>query len=185
MLVLGGGTAMAHHLVDVARLPESELEHLLRYGETPVFGSLDGWRFKGANLVAPGKWLFPRFVKGFHREGSRDMGYNVAALRGPLGSEWAYDPAKPDPFGFYECRVLRAGDPHACYPGSLFLDYGRGGNGLDPAGRLRDYLVQLEAGNQDLYLGKAFFDLGPVWAPGGYFVLERWQKAPAAPPRRV
>ena len=43
---------MPHHLEDLARLPRAELEHIFRYGETPDFGALEGWVFRGANVGA-------------------------------------------------------------------------------------------------------------------------------------
>lgn len=181
---------MAHHLVDLARLPADELEHIVRYGETPDFAQLEGYLFLGANLTPPGKLLFPKFVKGFYSEsrgnGTRHpMGYNVKVKRGPLTEPWHLlpDPQRPFPFGFYECRVVQTGDPAALYPNTLLLDYGRGRNGPRPEALLRDYLVQVEAGNRDLYLGKAYLALGPAWVPAGFFALERGAKAPGAPPR--
>ncbi len=182
---------MAHHLTDIAALPASELEHVFRWGETPDWDSLEGWLFHGTNVTAPGKWLFPKFVKGFYTEMRRGMkvpmGYNVACERGSLGEPWKLlpDPQRPKPFGFYECKVVRPGDEGAKHPETLFLDYGKGRNGLAPEAVLRDYVVQIEGGNKDLYLGKAYTALGPVWMPAGFFALERWAKAPAAPPREA
>jgi hypothetical protein len=184
---------MAHHLVDLARLPESELEHVLRYGEPVDFAAIDGFLFHGANLVPPGQWLFPKFVKGFFTEKRLDgsgvskghpTGYNIGAARGSLAEPWHLlpDPQRPKPFGFFECRTIGVGERLSLYPGSLLLDYGRGGNGISPTRLLRDYLVQVEAPNKDLYLGKAYLDLG-VLVPAGFFALERWAKAPPAPPR--
>lgn len=180
---------MAHHLLDLTRLPPSQLEAILRYGERPDFAALDGWIFRGTNLVPPGSWLFPKFAKGFFTETrngkTRTMGYNVPCARGPLDEPWKLlpDPARMKPFGFYEVRPVELGERIGYYPGTLLLDYGKGQNGLDPSRQLRDYLVQVEPGNKDLYLGRAFFSLGPVWADAGYFALERLQKAPDKPPR--
>ncbi|MBI3725002.1 hypothetical protein HY251_13765 [bacterium] len=180
---------MGHHLTDLDRLPKSELEHLLRHGETPDFAALDGFLFRGANLAFPGSFLFRKFVKGFFTEGRADgrrvsMGYNLAAEKGSLDEPWKLLPetAKPRPFGFYECRVVRAGERRSYWPGSLLLDYARGGNGLRPESLLQDFLVQVEGGNKDLYLGKAYLALG-AWLPAGYFALERWRQAPPEPPR--
>ncbi|MEJ2362959.1 MAG: hypothetical protein P8Z75_16395 [Gammaproteobacteria bacterium] len=44
---------------------------------------------------------------------------------------------------------------------------------LSPDPFLRDYLVQVDADNEDLYLGKAFVALGPKRVFVSYFVLER------------
>jgi hypothetical protein len=51
------------------------------------------------------------------------------------------------------------------------LNYGKGGNKpYDPTAGLRDYVVQLD---DDLYLGKAYYALGPLRVPSNFFILER------------
>ena len=180
---------MAHHLEDLARLPASQLEQIMRYGERPDFAALDGWIFKGANVRPPGKWMFPKFSKGFFTEtrgGKRTtMGYNVPCKRGSLDTPWELlpDPTHMKPFGFYQVRPVELGERIGYYPNSLLLDYGKGENGLDPSRQLRDYLVQVEPNNKDLYLGRAYYSLGFVWLDAGYFVIERLRKAPETPPR--
>jgi hypothetical protein len=181
---------VAHTLVDIAKLPTHELPHVFRWGEQPEWSSLDGWLFHGTNVTVPGKWLFPKFVKGFYVEAKKTgikqpMGYNVACERGTLDQPWRLlpDPQKPKPFGFYECHFVKPGDADAKHPGSLLLDYGKGGNGLKPEAVLRDYVVQVSGGNKDLYLGVAYTALGPLWFPAGYFAIQRWAKAPGTPPR--
>ena len=112
------------------------------------------------------------------------MGYNVAAEKGTLDEPWKLlpDQERPRPFGFFECLPLRVGERRSLHPHALLLDYGRGGNGLRPESLLRDFLVKAEAGNEDLYLGKAYFALG-CWKSAGWFALERWKQAPAQAPR--
>ncbi|HZV02666.1 MAG TPA: hypothetical protein VFF73_38520 [Planctomycetota bacterium] len=173
---------MSHRLVDLARLPRHELEHLLRYGERPDHASLSGYVFKGANVTVPGSLMFPRFSKGFFVEEGRAMGYNVPVERGPLDGAWYTKPREdPKPFGFYEVLPMAPGLPMAIYPNSVLLDYSKGGN-WSPDRLLRDFLVLVEPNNPDLLLGKAYLALG-VWVSVGFFVLERWGKAPARPPR--
>ena len=56
---------------------------------------------------------------------------------------------------------------------ALLLDYGAGGNRcLDPSGLIRDYLVRVEPGSDELLLGRAFLALGPFRPSPSYFVLE-------------
>ena len=58
----------------------------------------------------------------------------------------------------------------------MCLDYGRGGNGrLNPISTLRDYLVRVVPGSDDLLLGKAFVAVGWPRVPVGYFLLERYR----------
>lgn len=171
---------MAHHLTDMARLPYSELEHLINYGERPDWKSLEGFLFKGANITFPGQLLFPRFAKGFFTENGKSMGYNVPVERGSIAEPYHTKPRdKPKPFGFYEVRPLEVGGKWARYPTAVMLDYSKGGN-WGPERLLRDYLVQVEPNNPDLLLGKAYLDLG-VWVSAGFFVLERWGKAAPNP----
>lgn len=171
---------MPHHLTDLARLPASELERILCYGERPDFASLEGFIFKGANVTYPGKLMFPRFAKGFFKENGRPMGYNVPVERGPITEPYVTKPAeKPRPFGFYEVIPQTVGGDHTLYPGSVLLDYSKGGN-FGPDRLLRDFLVQVEPNNPDLLLGKAYLDLG-AWIPAGFFALERWGKGAPNP----
>ena len=61
------------------------------------------------------------------------------------------------------------------YLHGLLLDYGKGDNPFyDPSAGLRDYLVQVDADNPDLFLGKAYFALGAARVPTfSFFILER------------
>jgi hypothetical protein len=59
----------------------------------------------------------------------------------------------------------------------VLLDYGRGGNKpLDPTAGLRDYLVRVDPGNDDLFLGKAYYAVGPLRVPSNFFLLERHRR---------
>jgi hypothetical protein len=189
---------MPHHLEDLARLPRTELEHILRYGETPDFGALEGWVFRGANVLLPQRLLVPKFAKGFFteaRDGKRvTMGYNLEAEKSPFSEPWKIlpDPSQARPYGFFEVTRLPIGDRKGYYPNALFFDYALGGSaGSLPfhlmmvnlfGSRLRDFLVQVEPNNRDLYLGKAYYSVG-AWLDQGFFVLERLQRAPDKPPR--
>ena len=83
--------------------------------------------------------------------------------------------------GFY-----RVADLAEVPVGLVLLDYGRGPNPpWEPSRVLRDYLVRVERGSDEVLLGKAYLALGPVRVPTSYFVLERkrptsW-RGPAAP----
>ncbi len=44
----------------------------------------------------------------------------------------------------------------------------------NPEKVIRDYLIQPDPENPDLYLGYAYLALGPVTVPFGFFVLERF-----------
>ena len=51
-----------------------------------------------------------------------------------------------------------------------------GGNpALDPTQVLRDYVVQVDPKNPDLFLGKAYGAFGPLRIPTNFFILERFR----------
>ncbi len=163
-----------------------ELERVFQLGTLPEVESLVGWEFRGINrLPVPAIPVaqiagIKKFVKGFVREpGGRVVGYNVAVRRGTaLDGRWEVATRR---YGHYEVRPV---DPTArdnAYLHALFLDYGAAAHPIgDPTRRLRDYLVQVSPANSDLYLGKAYYAVGPLRVGTlNYFVLERHR--PVAP----
>ena len=48
--------------------------------------------------------------------------------------------------------------------------------GSDPSQVLRDYVVQVDPDNRDLYLGKAYVAAGPLRIPTSFFIIERFHK---------
>jgi hypothetical protein len=162
--------------------PMSELEKVFIRGATPDLDALVGWEFRGinhlplnvlplANLVG-----IKKFVKGFFRsEDGTVMGYNSPVKNNALDGRWHVAQKR---FGFYE--VARV-DPTAHdnkYLHAVLLDYGKGDNpALDPSQVLRDYVVQVDPNNPDLYLGKAYGALGPLRIPTNFFILERFRVA--------
>lgn len=151
-------------------LPARELETVLVRGETPEADGLAGWEFRGWNTPAFAKLLgIQEFVKGFFRSANGALyGYN----RQPG------QPGKEKRFGFYRVDAVDAAARDNAYLHALLLDYGRGGGSvLDPlefmTTRLRDYLVRVERGSDNLLLGKAYVAAGPLRVPVSYFLLER------------
>ena len=56
---------------------------------------------------------------------------------------------------------------------ALMLDYGLGGNGLDPIAMLRDPIVAVEGDDSRLLLGWSFLHVGPANVPTpSFFTLE-------------
>lgn len=161
-----------------------ELEVTFLRGTTPDLEALVGWEFRGINRL-PLQDTVPvakltgikKFVKGFVRaDDGRIMGYNS-----PVDSSNALDGrwhVKAKRFGFYEVAPV---DPTARdnrYLHALLLDYGKGDNPIyDPSRLLRDYLVQVDPANPDLYLGKAYGAIGPARIATNFFILERHRRA--------
>ena len=58
----------------------------------------------------------------------------------------------------------------------MLLDYGRGGSrAYDIARILRDYLVRVDPGSDDLLLGKAHFVVAGTRLTHSYFLIERYR----------
>jgi hypothetical protein len=158
-------------------LPSKELETLMLRGEAPDPERLAGWEFRGTNVAAFTKLLgIKKFIKGFYRSSAGQLlGYNIPVVQDAVTEPWRYKHGEsPRRFGFYRVDPVDPAARDNAYLNSLLLDYGRGGNHeLDPTSTLRDYLVRVERGADDLLLGKAFVAVGPLRVPVGFFVLER------------
>lgn len=167
--------------LDLAGAGTERLHDEMLGGRRPHPARLAGFEYRGLNTAA---WLraagADRFVKGF----ATDHGYNRRVPRGPRTDPWL-PPSRPEPQPFAPFAV-RDVDPEAVdnrYLESLLLDYGPHAKGpLDPASRLRDYLVTLND-DHTLLLGHAFLAFGRLRLPATFFVLERLR--PAQPPGRL
>jgi hypothetical protein len=167
----------------LCRAPESTLETLMLRGTAPRLEQLQGYEFRGFN-VHPGAEIIRsrKFKKGFYAEPGVDdllQGYNVRVAQNGLLNPWIDVLRRGEPIREfpYEAYPVRQGVDDR-YPQSLFLDYGLASkSALDPSMYLRDYLAQVYLDNADLFIGRAFYALGPVWLPLSYMVLERYNKA--------
>jgi hypothetical protein len=184
--------------LELGRRSPRELEEAFLRGSMPDLDALVGWEFRGMNVGRlPKLARIRKFVKGFERKdggahgviprdpvsssggdrsgGDKVVGYNRPVEQNRLDAPWHAGERR---FGWYRVAAV---DPTArdnAYLHAALLDYGRGDNPLwDPSRGLRDYLVQVEAGDRDLYLGKAFYALGPGRVPLSFFVLERLRPA--------
>jgi hypothetical protein len=159
----------------------AELDRVFLRGEMPDLEQLVGWEFRGINHPAWARLAgIKKFVKGFYRgDDGRVMGYNCPVVQNVLDGRWHTKPSDTAPkrFGFYQVAAV---DPTArdnAYLHSVLLDYGKGGNKIwDPSAGLRDYLVQVDPTNPDLFLGKAYYALGPLRVHSNFFILERFRR---------
>ncbi|HEY1817199.1 MAG TPA: hypothetical protein VGG74_32855 [Kofleriaceae bacterium] len=160
-----------------------ELERIFVRGTTPDLDMLVGWEFRGVNRMrfnrVPIAQLtgIKKFVKGFYRaEDGRVMGYNIGVQRNVLDGRWNLVPSDTDPrrFGFFGVAGVDATARDNTYLHAVLLDYSKGGNSrFDPSNNLRDYLVQIDPRDPDLFLGKAYYALGPLRISTNFFILER------------
>lgn len=159
----------------------AQLELAFVRGETPELDQLVGWEFRGINHPAWARLAgIKKFVKGFYRDDDgRVMGYNSPVVQNVLDGRWRTTPSDTAPrrFGFYEVVPVDATSRDNAYLHAVLLDYGRGGNKpWDPTRGIRDYLVQVDPANPDLYLGKAYYALGPLRVHSNFFLLERFRR---------
>lgn len=160
--------------------PMHELEKIFVRGATPDLDALVGWEFRGINhlplnvLPIANLLGIKKFVKGFFRtEEGRVMGYNSPTKNNALDGRWHVAAKR---FGFYEVYPVDATARDNKYLHAVLLDYGKGENpALDPSQVLRDYVVQVDAKNPDLFLGKAYGAFGPLRIPTNFFILERFR----------
>jgi hypothetical protein len=163
-------TSSSERFRDLVGRSAADLDACMRRGGTPDGDRLAGAEYRGANTAGwTARLRMQQFVKGFERRpDGRLFGYN---RRVPQDERWS---APGDRFAFFEVRAVdpAARDNH--YLQALLLDYGAGGGSrLDPARGIRDYLVRIDPGSDDLLLGRAFLALGPLRPSPTYFVLER------------
>lgn len=171
----------------VIRFPRRELERVMLEGATPRREALEGWEFRGYNPPKVFRALgIQKFIKGFFVDaGDRLAGYNLfvehprRGPRAPWVGKKGGGPATRH--GFYDVVPVDPSSRYGDFPNAVLLDYGSGRNkALDPEGRIRDFLVQVDPGNPDLYLGKAFLDLGLTRVYSNFFVIEKLQRSPTA-----
>lgn len=157
-----------------------DLETIFQRGRMPDLDALVGWEFRGINHLPlnalPIAQLagIKKFVKGFFRdEDGRVMGYNSPVRNNVLDGRWHVAAKR---FGFYQVAPVDATAKDNKYLHAVLLDYGKGGNKVyDVTNVLRDYVVQVDKHNPDLYLGKAYAALGPLRIPTNFFILERFR----------
>jgi hypothetical protein len=169
---------LGERAAQLERMSNAELEVVFLRGVTPEPELLVGWEFRGTNtppwmrLVANKK-----FVKGMFKNGAGELyGYNCPVVQNRLDEPWITKPDDQNPtrFGFYKVVPVDATTRDNKYLHALLLDYGQGGGALyDPTRGLRDYLVQVDPRDQDLFLGKAYYAVGPARVFTNFFVLER------------
>jgi hypothetical protein len=169
--------APSARFVEIAKSSRRALEETLLRGAMPDLASLAGWEFRGMNTPPWARAVrIRKFVKGFERRDQGQIfGYNRPAAQNADGDPWQ---VTGRPFGFYRVTPVDATDRDNAYLHAALLDYSRGENRpWDPSRGLRDYLVQVDPGNPDLFLGKAYYAVGPGRVPVSFFVLERLRPA--------
>lgn len=171
---------------DVVGFDTRTLNSVMEHGGTPTREQLAGWELRGFNPPAFTKVLgIQKFVKGFFVDERGLAGYNlfVEDPREGLHAPWRpkKDGEPSTRHGFYDVKPVHKGDRYDEFENAVLLDYGSGRNHkLDPEGRIRDYLVQVDPENDELFLGKAYLELGITSVHVNFFIIERFRRAPDA-----
>ena len=166
-------------LKDLAAADSRRLRELLIAGEPPNPAALADWEYRGVNMppTVPRLLGIRRFVKGFEGERNGEfLGYNKQVVGWRLEEPWICRPQR-DGREAYAYFVVHAVDPEAIdsrYPNAVLFDYGAAPE-PEPgvAARLRDYVVRVTSGSDELLLGRALTAVGRRRVPVGWFAIER------------
>jgi hypothetical protein len=171
-------------LTDLSR---KQLEAIIVGGISPDIEGLLNWEFRGWNITPMARMLgIQKFKKGFYRElnAHRDdqcSGYNVEVRQNTLDEPHIAVPNEqfPHRYAHYLVTPVEQNSRDNLYPNALLLDYSRGPENpfWHPANRLRDYLVQIDRGNPDLLLGKAYIAIHSLRIFSNFFILERYNSS--------
>lgn len=169
---------------ELAKLPKSRLDDVMRAGSTPTAERLSGFEFRGFNPPRFARVLgFQKFLKGFFTDASGKLaGYNlfVEDARAGISAPWVAKNGggAANRHGFYDVEAVKPGRYYDL-PHAVLLNYGSGRNSaFNPEARIRDFLVQVDPDNPDIFLGKAYLDFGLTRAFSNFFLLERFGTAP-------
>jgi hypothetical protein len=164
--------------LELAARPKSALEAVFQAGTAPDVTALAGFEFRGYNHARAATLLgIRKFIKVFYLDNAgQSFGCNTPVIQNGLPGAWVARP-KPDEPRRYAFFQVEGDDQHSADPmqrHALVLDYARGRNPAYQVARmLRDYLVCVEPGADDLLLGKAFLAAGGRLLPLGFFLIER------------
>ena len=159
-----------------------ELTERMHDGAQPRLEDLVGFEFRGLNLPAITRALgIQKFRKGFFLPEAEipalhARGYNVAVQQNGPDAPWIAKPSEEAPkrHGFYDVYPAIESQRFHAFDRALLIDYDVSENGTaNPEKVIRDYLIQPDSENEDLFLGYAHLALGPLTVPFGFFVLER------------
>lgn len=167
-------------LEKMSRASNEELFLVFENGKKPLESQLAGFEFCGYNRPW---WAsvagIRKFKKGFFYapESKQLEGYNIPVFQNSLHGEWLALPEDDAPkrFGYYFVSTPFAGSRDDLHPNSLLLNYGTSHRNkpYEPPRLLRDYLVQPDPSNADLFLGKAYLNLLGFRMFTNFFILQR------------
>ena len=167
--------------LDLARQSKRELDAVFAAGSPPDVAALTGFEFRGYNQPRVAALLgIRKFIKAFYLDvARRPFGCNTPVRQNGLEDEWLARPsaAAPKRYAFFQVEPASPDAPDDLRRSAALLDYSQGGNrAYDIARILRDYLVRVEPGSDELLLGKAFFVVAGTRLADSFFLIERYGK---------
>jgi hypothetical protein len=166
--------------LELAGQSKRELDAVFAGGTPPDLAALTGYEFRGYNQPRAAALLgIRKFIKAFYVNASgQPFGCNTRVTQNGLDAEWLARPSpeRPKRYAFFQVEPADPRAPDGLRHGAALLDYGRGGNrAYDIARILRDYLVRVEPGSDELLLGKAFFVVAGARLADSFFLIERYR----------
>jgi hypothetical protein len=166
--------------LELAGKPKRDLDAVFAAGSPPDVSALTGYEFRGYNQPRAAALLgIRKFIKVFYTDASgQPFGCNTPVTQNGLHGEWLARPsaARPKRYAFFRVEPASPSAPDERQRGAALLDYSRGGNrAYDISRILRDYLVRVEPGSDELLLGKAFFVVAGTRLTDSFFLIERYR----------
>ena len=166
--------------LELARRPKGELDALFAAASAPDVSALTGFEFRGYNQPRAASLLgIRKFIKAFYLDrNGQPFGCNTPVAQNELQREWLPRPGaeRPKRYAFFLVEPADPDAPDSLRHDAVLLDYGRGGNSAyDIARILRDYLVRVDPGSDDLLLGKAYLTIARAKLASSFFLIERYR----------
>jgi hypothetical protein len=165
---------------ELARRSKGDLDAVFAAGSPPDVSALTGYEFRGFNQPRAAALLgIRKFIKAFYLDrNGQPYGCNTPVAQNGLAGDWLPRPSadRPRRYAFFRVEPADPDAPDDRRHRAVLLDYGRGGNrAYDIARILRDYLVRVDPGSDDLLLGKAYFVVARAPLASSYFLIERYR----------
>lgn len=172
--------AVSARYLELAAKSKGELNAIFEAGTAPEITALVGFEFRGYNQPKAAAMLgLRKFIKAFYRDDSgQPFGCNTPVIQNGLDDEWIArpHPDQPKRYAFFQVEGEDQDSPDRMRRNAVLLDYAQGRNPPYQVARiLRDYLVRVEPGSDDLLLGKAFFVIGRRPLANSFFLAERYR----------
>jgi hypothetical protein len=169
-----GGQIPSEFYLQLARAPSSHLKGLMLSADRPSIPALVGHDHRGYNQRRVLSLVGARtFIKGFAIADGRAEGWNLRVKQNGLRGPW-----RPVPharrYGHFTATYVDPTSADRVYLHAVLLNYAAGrGRRLSPLRLLRDYVVNVRSGSNEVLVGRAYLALLRWRIPLGFFLLER------------